>query len=367
METTRRYDIDWLRVIAIALLVVYHIAIVFQPWALFIGFLKSDETWDGLWTAMSMLNVWRIPFLFYVSGMGVFFAMQKRNVKELLWDRAKRIGLPYVFGILAIVPIQFFIFQKHYGQTPSYFAHPAHLWFLGNIAIYISLLFPLFYYLVRKPENAFRKGLNRIMANPFGPLLLMLPFLLEVLLVQPDIFSLYAQTLHGYAIGFVAFISGFILVYSGEKFWQTVGRAKALYLGLAISLYALRITIFAEAPSNYLMVIESNLWILGLFGLGYRYLNKPSAALRYLSQMAYPVYIIHMFVLFGVAHFILPLEIHVALKFTVIVLLSLAVCYLIFEFIIRRINFLRPFFGLKTKPKELKQKEVDGIVAAKIP
>ena len=28
----RRYDIDWLRVIAIGLLLIYHIAIAFQPW-----------------------------------------------------------------------------------------------------------------------------------------------------------------------------------------------------------------------------------------------------------------------------------------------------------------------------------------------
>ncbi len=33
----RRYDIDWLRVIAIGLLLIYHIAIVFQPWAMFLG------------------------------------------------------------------------------------------------------------------------------------------------------------------------------------------------------------------------------------------------------------------------------------------------------------------------------------------
>ena len=35
----RRYDIDWLRVIAIGLLLVYHIGIGFQPWGVFIGFI----------------------------------------------------------------------------------------------------------------------------------------------------------------------------------------------------------------------------------------------------------------------------------------------------------------------------------------
>jgi len=32
IATNRRYDIDWLRVIAIGLLLIYHIAIGFHPW-----------------------------------------------------------------------------------------------------------------------------------------------------------------------------------------------------------------------------------------------------------------------------------------------------------------------------------------------
>ena len=44
MTSERIYDIDWLRVIAIGLLLIYHIAIIFQPWALFIGFIKSEES-----------------------------------------------------------------------------------------------------------------------------------------------------------------------------------------------------------------------------------------------------------------------------------------------------------------------------------
>jgi len=65
MKPDRRHDIDWLRVIAIGLLLIYHIAIIFQPWGLFIGFIQSEESVKTLWTPMTMLNVWRIPLLFY--------------------------------------------------------------------------------------------------------------------------------------------------------------------------------------------------------------------------------------------------------------------------------------------------------------
>ena len=76
---TRRHDIDWIRVITIGLLLIYHTAIGFQPWGFFIGFITNNKFLQSLWTPMTMLNVWRIPILFYVSGMGLFLAVQNRN------------------------------------------------------------------------------------------------------------------------------------------------------------------------------------------------------------------------------------------------------------------------------------------------
>ena len=135
MKTIRRYDIDWLRVIAIALLLIYHIAIVFQPWAMFIGFVRSKTPLQELWIPMTMLNVWRIPFLFFVSGMGLFFAMRKRNWKQLIGERSRRILVPFLFGIIAITPLHMYAFQAFYELPSSYYAHVGHLWFLGNIFV----------------------------------------------------------------------------------------------------------------------------------------------------------------------------------------------------------------------------------------
>ena len=114
MKTARRHDIDWLRVITIALLLIYHIAIIFQPWAMFVGFVRSERSLESLWTPMTMLNVWRIPILFFVSGMGLYFAMRKRNWKQLIGERTRRILLPLLFGIVAIAPLHMFLFQKFY-------------------------------------------------------------------------------------------------------------------------------------------------------------------------------------------------------------------------------------------------------------
>jgi membrane-bound acyltransferase YfiQ involved in biofilm formation len=111
----------------------------------------------------------------------------------------------------------------------------------------------------------------------------------------------------------------------------------------------MRLYLFESTAPGYLTAIESNLWIFTLFGFGYRYLNRPSGALSYLSQAAYPVYIIHMFVMYAGASFILPMDISVITKLIIMVLFTISVCYLIYEIFIRRIGILRPLFGVKWK------------------
>lgn len=343
----RRHDIDWLRVIAIGLLLIYHIAIIFQPWAMYIGFIRSEAPLQELWVPMTLLNVWRIPFLFFVSGMGVYFAIRKRNWKQLLLERARRILVPFVFGVLAITPIHFAIFQWNYNMPIGYYPHAGHLWFLGNIFAYVLLLFPLFFWLRKHPEGRFLSAVQRVFANPLGILGVSVFFVAEVMLVQPPIFEMYAETAHGFFIGLLAFFFGFLFVAAGKTFWPTVLRWRWLYIGLAASLYAVRFLVFDLKSPGYLMALESNAWIFGLFGLGYKYLNRPSALLSYLSQAAYPVYIIHMFVLYGGAALILPLNMPLLVKFFAIVGFTGVVCFLLFEFVIRRVGILRPLFGLK--------------------
>lgn len=360
MTTERRYDIDWLRVIAIGLLLIYHIAIIFQPWAMFIGFMKSNDLLEGLWKPMTMLNVWRIPLLFYVSGMGLYFAMRKRNWKQLLLERTKRILLPFLFGFVAITPLHMFLFQKYYKMPLGYYPHAGHLWFLGNIFVYVLLLLPLFFYLKRNRNGKLRKGLSSLMSHAWGPLLVTVFFMLEIVLVKPQLFAMYARTWHGFFIGFLAFFFGFIFIYSGKVFWQTMLRWKWLYIALASVLFSVRYFIFATEAPGYLTAIESNCWIFGVFGLGFKYLNRPGQVLSYLSKAAYPVYIIHMFVLYLGAWLILPLQLPVELKFMAITAFTFILCFAIYEFVIRRIVFLRPLFGLKWTFKRIDRPKLQG-------
>ena len=95
----RRYDVDSVRVLAIFLLIVYHSVIGFQPWGEEINFIVNNDYLESIWVIMMAINIWRIPILFLVSGMGVYFAMRRRTVLQLIGDRAYRIFLPFWFGV----------------------------------------------------------------------------------------------------------------------------------------------------------------------------------------------------------------------------------------------------------------------------
>lgn len=344
----RRYDIDWLRVIAIGLLLIYHVAIGFQSWGIMIGFITTREPWASLWLPMSALNVWRIPLLFVVSGMGVYFAMQQRSWKELILERAQRIGVPYLFGVFAIVPLHLFVWRSYYHMPLVYDFTPGHLWFLGNIFMYILILSPLFYYLKRNEKGKLAMAIKNSLGSPLGLLLVTALFVGEVQLLKPVPYELYAMTWHGFVLGLLGFFVGFCFVLSGLAFWNMIQTWRWPLLGLAlIGFFGRQFYLGAIATPGYLIAIESQAWILAVLAFGSKHLNRPGRALAYLSQAAYPVYILHMFFLYLGSSLIFPLTLPVQVQFILVLLFTAAGCFLSFE-LIRRIPYVRMLFGLKS-------------------
>jgi glucan biosynthesis protein C len=345
----RRYDIDWLRVIAIGLLLIYHVAIGFQPWGVMIGFITNDKPWTSLWLPMTMLNVWRIPFLFFVSGVGVYFSMQRRSWMQLLKERAIRIGLPYVFGMFCIFPISSLILRYYFGWPLIWDYNPGHLWFLGNILVYVVFLSPVFYLLKNSPDGRFVRGLKQLFKTPLGLVPVIALFILEERLVQPNPYELYAMTWHGFFLGLLAFFCGFCFVIGGDDFWKMLLKWRWLFLVTAVILFIVRLVIFETRAPGYMIVVESDLWIFSVFAFGHRYFTRDSKALRYLSEAAYPVYILHMIFLFLGSMLIFPLEIYPQVKFVLVLLFTFLGCFAFYEFVIRKINVLRLLFGVKMK------------------
>jgi glucan biosynthesis protein C len=358
METTkdyltRRYDIDWLRVIAIGLLLIYHVAIGVQPWGRMIGFITSTDPWSSLWIPMALLNVWRIPLLFFLSGMGVYFAMRSRNWSQLILERTRRILIPFVFGIFVIVPVHLAIWRSFYDMNQSYTWSPGHLWFLGNIFCYVLVLSPVLFFFKKNESGKFVSGLKRILSQPWGLLLVLAAFIVEVVVIKPVPFEMYAMTLHGFVLGFLAFFFGFCFVLCGAPFWSMIQRWRWMFLGLGFGIYVFRILQFGSLIPGPLQATESLAWILAVLAFGSKYLNKPGAALTYLSEAAYPVYILHMIFLYLGSSLIFSLAIPVQLQFLLVLLVTLGGSFGTFE-IVRRVGVIRPLFGLKSQPEKPK-------------
>ena len=74
--TTRRADLDWLRVIAFGLLILYHAGMAWSGWSWHV---TSADSIDWLSEAMRFLNRWRMPLLFLVSGAAIMLALGDRS------------------------------------------------------------------------------------------------------------------------------------------------------------------------------------------------------------------------------------------------------------------------------------------------
>jgi glucan biosynthesis protein C len=348
----RRHDVDWVRVYALGLLILYHAVLGFMPDAKDIYFIGNEQTLEGLWVLMGMINVWRIPIVFMVSGMGVYFAMEHRAWKALLQDRTLRILVPLIFGSFFIAPISFYFAMKYYGMEVSYWANPAHLWFLANIYLYVILLLPLLSYLKSRPENGIVRFLTRAFRHPAGLYLLAVPIVVEALLVQPENYTVYYMNLHGFLLGMACFLTGFLFVSLKEVSWQAVQRVRTVALALAFLLYLVRLLLFKLEGPNALIAFESMSWMLAIFGYASVYLNKPSAKLNYLSKAVYPVYIVHLPMQFFFSYYIMTLALPALVKLVVLLSATYGASFLLYELAIKRIKWIRPLFGMKLRPAD---------------
>jgi len=348
-QPVRRYDIDSLRVIAIFLLIFYHVLVAFQPWAKeLIYMIQADPTLVELWWVGGLMNIWRIPLLFCISGMGVAFAMRRRTLGALILDRSKRLMLPLLFGGLTLVPLGFLFFQQFYELPMGYWPSMGHLWFLLNIWVYALLFSPLFYLLKKYPEGKIMKGIKWLLQYPLTLYVLCIPYILEADLTNAISYSSFALTGHGWIIGAISFFLGFLFIEGGKAFWETVKAYRFLFLLIAFTLYLVRLLAYKlVSPHVFLTGFESLTWLFAVFGFGYAHLNHASERLRYLSGAVFPVYVLHYPLQYLSSFFLFPLAFPAWIKFLLVIALTLGGSFALYHGGVRRMGKLASLFGGK--------------------
>ena len=88
---SRRADLDWLRVTAFGLLILYHSGMAYSGWSWHV---TSPESIGWLRETMRFMNRWRMPLIFMVSGGAIALALGNRPAGAFALDRLKRLLQP---------------------------------------------------------------------------------------------------------------------------------------------------------------------------------------------------------------------------------------------------------------------------------
>src|SRR5688500_3952411 len=94
--TTRYEFLDWLRVMAIFVLLFFHTGMLFVGWDWHI---QNVETIPALRWPMDLAHRLRMPLLFVIAGAGLWFASKRRSGKALIGERTLRLLVPAVVGM----------------------------------------------------------------------------------------------------------------------------------------------------------------------------------------------------------------------------------------------------------------------------
>lgn len=369
---SRRYDLDWLRVLAFTLLILFHTGMMFNGWNWHV---KNPETSHTLEYVMIFLSQWRMPLLFFISGAAVWFAMEKYSAGRFAWERVKRLALPLLFGMLVIIPPQVYYERLFQGQEFESFwsfyetvfdlqPYPTgnfswhHLWYLPYILLYSLLMLPFFRYFKNpKGHLVLKRWIDRLASGRLT-MLGFLPIAVSEICLRPfwpDNASNLVEDWAQFVSMLVIFSWGFGFA-SSQKIWPALELHRRTFLGTAMfttgCLYIVwygGIEFPESSISIYRLIRSANLWfwILVILSFGSKYLRFSNSFLRYANHAVYPFYMLHQTVTVVVGYYLVDWSAGVPVKFCVLALATFLGSWVLYEFPIKRFRLLRPLFGLK--------------------
>jgi peptidoglycan/LPS O-acetylase OafA/YrhL len=379
--SSRRYDLDWLRVLAIAAVFFYHCGRFFNEDDWNIKNATLSPVVEGLF---NVFELWGMPLLFLISGASIYFALRPGRAGHFLLDRARRLLVPLAFGILVLAPPQVYLDRLTHGEfqgsliqfLPYYYRDwhlfggnfdwmGVHLWYLEYLFVFTAALLPLFAALKSPAGRQLMAAVGSFSSRPGAILTWSLPFALVLGLLDPlGVFRPsppeYLIRLFMYPI-FVLF--GFLIMADAGVQAAIASRGQRwLCLGLAVALTLLGpslIEYVTDHPSPvpyWGSMIGASLliwcWILTIVGYGFRYLNVNRRVLAYANEAVLPFYVLHQPLILLVGYFIIPLPLPILVKYVMIAVVALGMALGLYEFGIRRVNVMRRIFGMKARARE---------------
>ena len=354
--------IDFVRVLAIILVHVFHTGMFFNTWEWHI---KSPQLLPVLEPVMQVLHFVRMPLLMLVAGAGTAFALRRRSLGQYAGELTRRLLLPLAVGIFLVVPPQIYtervfsgafvgsywdwfpsVFQFRIYPKGSFSWH--HLWFIAYLYADVLLTLPLVAWLGSGRGERFmdrisiwlRKGGNLyLLALPLGLGRLALLRFPEThaLLDDPKTVLFFLQLfLFGHVFG------------RRPEIMERSAVLRHRSLGIALVLLPAVFVEFGPLAWLRVLLVWVFAWSAMLAALGYAKhrvrVRKPWLA--YAQEIAYPFYILHQTVILLLAWKGLAIPMGPWARLPLLFAVSFAVTLLGCE-LIRRVPVLRPLFGMK--------------------
>lgn len=365
----RRYDIDWLRVLAVLSVLVVHAAQVYSPWQTW--HVQNAERSRALAAGMLVAGLWVMPLFMMLAGRSARYARRSRGDGRYLKARIARLLPPLVIGTLIVVPPQIYVHRRLDGSFhgsffefyPRFFdgIYPvgnfswAHLWFLAYLVVYAIITMPV---LRRIDDLASRPAASMRSAH-------LLLLALASIVAQPVLRSPFPQTnaivsdWANHALLLPTFLAGYLLSSSSDLEAAIVRRrrwflAVAVVLSGAIVAYALPGDFGQRLPGSYSIeyaVFWTSVgtatwaWLLGITGFARMHLDRGSSMLAQVHELVYPFYVFHQTAVVLIAWKLVESDLPLSIEFPV--LLGLAfLATAAASYAVRQAKIGRQLFGM---------------------
>ena len=377
MTGARHLGMDWLRIGAFGLLILYHIGMYFVPWDWHV---KIAQPLD--WVAIPMLatNSWRLPLLFLVSGYASAALFAKLGgAGAFVRSRSARLLIPLAFGIIIVIPPQPWIeLMGQHGYAHGlahfwwhdYFRFGAldgiilptwqHLWFVVYLWVYTLLAAAVLAWVPEGARTKIADGAVRALGG-WGMLIIPLTVWLLILALFPDHDETHALFDDGpsHLHYLIAFTGGWLLRVRPQLFEAVAGCWKVAAMLAVVAFVpvawvewnwpgALRAPGGAVLMFHVARLVQGWATIVALVGIADAYWNRDHPWRTTLAEAVFPFYIIHQTIIVIAGWYLLQAGVAALPAFLTLLVVTIAGCW-IFYAIGRTIVWLRPLIGLQRK------------------
>jgi peptidoglycan/LPS O-acetylase OafA/YrhL len=369
----RRYDIDWLRIIAVFLVFIYHCSRFFDlnDWHV-----KNNELDLGVTFIFNFLGGIGMPLFFIISGMATFYFLGFADARLYTKARFVRLMIPFLFALFTQIPFQVYLDRIDHGLfTGSFFEfYPQyfiglygyggnfpwtgfHLWFLILLFIFSVLTVLPFIYLRREKNLEKISKIAAFFKKPGTLYLLIIPVLIVELFNPLSILGMFGG--YNFFSLLIFYIIGFFLA-SNKQFKETIEKQvlPGFIIGIVTIILLTIVILFFNINILFWIFALLYVWsfLLVILGLGSKHLNFNHKSRRFLNVIVMPFYVVHQTIIVIIGFVVVRLDLIVFFKYLIISSISFVII-LGLVMLIKQFNITRFLFGMGLKKKRVEKEK----------